>query len=1009
MKKRLLAWVLSFALALSLLPMGVLAAEETHSWQEAYREYIQSDLEDTAGSGYLDGAKEITRYFLFDVNEDSVPELWIDYSTGAYGKRLCSYANGQVQVQNVAYGGLSYIPGQSLAFTSGGHMGYFWDTVYRLENGRFIVVEEGLLRIVDDHGHEVSENEYRYTWNNQDVDKSTYESKLDAAFDSLQAVNSPQDGGQTYQEILETLDISKIPTETLYEEILDKYKRGFDENWSIQEFAENNLCYVCGYAPKELGYIFMDLDGNGVKELLIGSTSSVSDYRGIIYDIYTYSNEKIIQVSSFGERYRQFLCDDNVILIDGSNSALNSERDYYYLTGTTLTLKERVVYDAYKNKDNPYFYGTTENYEDLVSITEEKAKEINDSYVTKSIDYISFAEYDPDASGDEDIAKIFSDVSKKDWFYDAVCYVYENKMMNGVAENIFAPNAAISRAMIVTILYRLENEPAVVGSAFEDVPSGQWYTDAVAWAATNGIVNGVTETTFAPNSPITREQMAVILYRYAAWKGRDVSAQANLSGYSDATAISAYAVHAMAWANAEGLITGVTDTTLCPGDFVVRAQAAAILMRLCGAEQLTLTLRAGPGEDYASLGNIQAKEVDEYILEEGNWIEVDYGRGYAYVQENSLGDFDKSNLPYVSQEIVVGPTQRPYVVYYDNLSLTLTDKVDVYSGANSSFDIRDTLEVGDTVSVLREIKGDNVADSTNPFVLIDYNGLNGKSRGYALRKSLLDVDNPLRGFDEVKRNNAAFTYNGETYYSTSAYPNALDGWQSVYSESLTQIRFNVLNAVTGAIASNGGDALLENETWLYDAKANAVVKTNTSSASKAVFNTTVDIFGMINAAVVSGNESIALYVDLESYGNEGRMLIRGGTPFETPKAGKTNLSLASLIAQSSALNATMSSKKADEMIRMLCPEITGNEKCSMQMTFSDDFSDNPYGYYYIVGANGEVYAQVIIHPGTQFLVYQGGKLVGDLAPRLTGMMMKVNDETASRVLEVLAENGIRIK
>ena len=79
------------------------------------------------------------------------------------------------------------------------------------------------------------------------------------------------------------------------------------------------------------------------------------------------------------------------------------------------------------------------------------------------------------------------------------------------------------------------------------------------------------------------------------------------------------------------------------------------------------------------------------------------------------------------------------------------------------------------------------------------------------------------------------------------------------------------------------------------------------------------------------------------------------------------------------------------------------------MTFSDDFSDNPYGYYYIVGANGEVYAQVIIHPGTQFLVYQGGKLVGDLAPRLTGMMMKVNDETASRVLEVLAENGIRIK
>ena len=94
MKKRLLAWVLSFALALSLLPVGVLAAEETPGWQEAYQEYIRSDLEDTAGNGSVDSAKETARYFLFDVNEDSVPELWIDYSTSAYGKRLCSYVDG---------------------------------------------------------------------------------------------------------------------------------------------------------------------------------------------------------------------------------------------------------------------------------------------------------------------------------------------------------------------------------------------------------------------------------------------------------------------------------------------------------------------------------------------------------------------------------------------------------------------------------------------------------------------------------------------------------------------------------------------------------------------------------------------------------------------------------------------------------------------------------------------------------------------------------------------------
>ena len=175
----------------------------------------------------------------------------------------------------------------------------------------------------------------------------------------------------------------------------------------------------------------------------------------------------------------------------------------------------------------------------------------------------------------------FTDVSEGAWYYDAVRYVCEKGMMNGVAEGVFAPNSTTNRAMIVTILYRLENEPAASGSSFTDVPSGQWYSNAVAWAAANGIVNGVTDTTFAPNRPITREQMAAILYRYAAWKGCDVSGQIDLSGYTDAASVSTYAKEALAWANAEGLITGVTGTTLRPAGSAVRSQVATILMRLC--------------------------------------------------------------------------------------------------------------------------------------------------------------------------------------------------------------------------------------------------------------------------------------------------------------------------------------------------------------------------------------------------------------------------------------------
>lgn len=176
----------------------------------------------------------------------------------------------------------------------------------------------------------------------------------------------------------------------------------------------------------------------------------------------------------------------------------------------------------------------------------------------------------------------FGDVKSADWFYNDVKYVYEKGMMAGTAADVFAPNATTTRAMIVTILYRLEGSPAVTGtSAFTDVPAGQWYTDAVNWAAANQIVNGTSATTFAPNDSITREQMAAILYRYAQYKGYDVTKKADLSGYSDNGQVSAYAKDALAWANAAKLINGVTNITLAPQGNATRAQVSAILHRFC--------------------------------------------------------------------------------------------------------------------------------------------------------------------------------------------------------------------------------------------------------------------------------------------------------------------------------------------------------------------------------------------------------------------------------------------
>ena len=175
----------------------------------------------------------------------------------------------------------------------------------------------------------------------------------------------------------------------------------------------------------------------------------------------------------------------------------------------------------------------------------------------------------------------FTDVATGEWYYEAVQYVYDNELMNGMSATTFEPNSTTTRGMIVTMLYRLENEPAAASAGFTDVAAGQWYTDAVNWAAANNIVNGYGDSQFGPTDTITREQMAAILYRYAQYKGYDVTASADLSAYTDAASVSSYAVSAMQWAVGEGLINGITDTTLVPGGSATRAQVAAILMRFC--------------------------------------------------------------------------------------------------------------------------------------------------------------------------------------------------------------------------------------------------------------------------------------------------------------------------------------------------------------------------------------------------------------------------------------------
>lgn len=200
-------------------------------------------------------------------------------------------------------------------------------------------------------------------------------------------------------------------------------------------------------------------------------------------------------------------------------------------------------------------------------------------YITEELDgTVTTAAYGQTANRIHTIS--YNDVTAGDWFTSDVIYVTLTGLMNGTGDG-FSPNNNINRAQLVTVLYRMAGQPEVTGeNPFTDVPDGQWYTDAVLWAAENGITDGTSETTFSPNDALSREQMATFLYRFANFEaGEPIEVTGDLSGYTDADLVADYAVDAMTWAVGEGVISGIGNNTLAPDNTASRAQMATVLTR----------------------------------------------------------------------------------------------------------------------------------------------------------------------------------------------------------------------------------------------------------------------------------------------------------------------------------------------------------------------------------------------------------------------------------------------
>lgn len=330
----------------------------------------------------------------------------------------------------------------------------------------------------------------------------------------------------------------------------------------------------------DIKFVIYDLGDDDIPELIVtNGATSVAEKANYIY---TYKNNRVVYLGKIGEASSDFQSTGKQ---EYSGLYLESRKDgkfkgYYYsikdnrineefiLEKEVKTIGGRINSEIEKKTDDDELY--------------EACKSSSSKIIMNNLSEINAMGWSVFAKQAVEENSLFADVTTDNWFYDSVKYVAEKGIMSGVSSTRFDPESEITRAMFVTMLYRLEKEPSTSRVNFKDVPKGSWCEEAVSWASKKNIANGVTDNTFAPDDKITREQLMTILYRYAKYKNKNISTDDyNIKCYLDNNEVSSYAVTPLNWAVGNELISGTSKYQLEPFGAADRAQAAVILQRFC--------------------------------------------------------------------------------------------------------------------------------------------------------------------------------------------------------------------------------------------------------------------------------------------------------------------------------------------------------------------------------------------------------------------------------------------
>lgn len=574
----------------------VSAATSLPNWESLYKSKIQQiEKEYSDGKRTKDSVYDTIFFSLQDFNFDGIPELYhalIDIDQSEYALQEGTEEIYYIKSNRVVLGKignhktLGLLPAKSLTGTMYDRRGQF--VMYNQSSNKVTFITKDVWTDKSNAGTvtftELTFDSSKGMLNANELLSGTYNRGseptqlsgymyIDMASTYSKCSDKSHDiwGWDAPYALVESKTTTEKPaTDTTWKSAYETFILDKGYTKTSQQYNKSN--------EGQIKFGLHDFDGDGIPELLVKNGAKIE--KDMANYIYVYKNNKVVYLGKAGTYDSDYMYVPGYPGLVWTSGTSGKYSSYYYSIKNEKLNSELVMEETinYVNNQMDYSYVQKTRDDDLYAACKNAGTKLN-MYNASSINIKGWNAFVSEAVKN---SSLFVDVTANSWFYDAVKFATDKGIMSGVSSTAFEPESPITRGMFITMLYRLEGEPSTRKVTYKDVEKNSWYENSISWASQKGIANGVSDTMFAPNDNVTREQLMVFLYRYAKQKNKSVTASnLNIKKFFDNKYVASYAEEAMNWAIESNLISGTSEYYLEPSGQATRAQAAVILKRFC--------------------------------------------------------------------------------------------------------------------------------------------------------------------------------------------------------------------------------------------------------------------------------------------------------------------------------------------------------------------------------------------------------------------------------------------